>query len=396
MTTLRILIDAPPDADRAFAWALVDGGKVRERGTAPPRGWPRADATVAIVDAPLVHVAALALPPIPGSRLDDAVRFALDDQLAAAADTLHIVHGPQDKDGRVVAVAASRELVAAIDARLPPGARIVALPTLLPATADWQWAIDDDDRGFLVRPDRSAVAVSSTAAPSEIVLALKRARRAAHAPARIVVHARDAAAPLPAASIDGVPLARGATFAWDGSGAIAGDVSAAPDLRPRATRASGVRDPADARRAWRPSIALALAALAFFVAAAAGTWLVDGIMRWRDEGEALALAREIGAPATDFAGAMQAIAVRHAASLHAAHEPAPADALTLLARAAPALAGVPPGRWKRAIYASGAWTFEFGTLADPARDALVARLTAAGLTALAATSPSGVRVRVGA
>src|SRR6185312_10357627 len=148
MTTLRILVDAMPDAGRAFAWALVDAGRVRQRGHAPPGEWPRAETTVAIVDAPLVHVAALVLPPIPGARLGDAVRYALDDQLAAAADTLHIVHGPQASDGRVVAVAASRALVDAIAARLPAGARIVALPALLPRAADWQWAIDDGGHGF--------------------------------------------------------------------------------------------------------------------------------------------------------------------------------------------------------------------------------------------------------
>jgi hypothetical protein len=393
MTTLRILVDGMPDADRAFAWALVDGARVRERGS-PPRGWPRADATVAIVDAPLVHVAALALPPIPGSRLDDAVRYALDDQLAAAADTLHIARGPQRADGRVVAVAASRALVEAIDARLPRGARIVALPTLLPAAADWQWALDDDGHGFLARPDGSAIAVASAPPPpAEIVLALNHARRTAAAPARIVVHGRDAAAALPATSIDGVALVHGATFAWDGSGAIGGDPAAVPDLRPHAARAGPVARH-DARRAWRPSLALAAAALAFFVLAGLGTWAHDALARWQDEREALALAREVGAPARDFAGAMQAIAARYAASRHAARQPAPSDALTLLARAAPALAAVPAGQWKRATYASGAWTFEFGALGEGVRDALVARLTAAGVTALAASSASGVRVRI--
>jgi len=394
MTTLRILVDAMPDAGRAFAWALVDAGRVRQRGHAPPGEWPRAETTVAIVDAPLVHVAALVLPPIPGARLGDAVRYALDDQLAAAADTLHIVHGPQASDGRVVAVAASRALVDAIAARLPAGARIVALPALLPRAADWQWAIDDGGHGFLARPDGSAVAVpSADAAPAEVVLALNRARRAATPPARIVVHARDATAALPAPSIDGVALARGATFAWDGGGTIAGDPASALDLRPRAVRA-GPTERVDARRAWRPALALAAAAVAFFVVAALGTWIEVSLARWHDQRDALALAREVGAPAQDFDGAMQAIAARYAAARHAARLSAPGDALTLLARAAPALAAVPAGQWKRAVYASGAWTFEFGPLADGVRDALVARLTAAGVTALAANTASGVRVRI--
>ena len=78
----------------------------------------------------------------------------------------------------------------------------------------------------------------------------------------------------------------------------------------------------------------------------------------------------------------------------AARLSAPDDALPLLARAAPALAAVPAGKWKRAVYASGAWTLEFATLDDAVRDALIRRLADAGLTALHANNAGGLRVRI--
>jgi hypothetical protein len=399
MTTLRVLVDDVPVPGRAFDYALVDAaGRVAARGRGEPSQWPRADARVAIVDAPLVHVAALKLPPIQPARLADAVRFALDDQLAAATDSMHIAHGAQAKDGRVQAIALARDLMRAIDACVPDCARIVALPSLLPASVDWQWAYDGDGRGFLQRPDASAFAVAaSSAAPAEIALAISQAQRAGRAPARIIAHGPDAKSVPPSREIEGVRVESGQSWAWDGTGVLAADVTAAPDLRQGALAADGDgvgADAINAHRQWRPALALTLGAIAFCALAGAGTWAYDGIDAWRDQRAAIALAHDVGLPAQDFTGAIAAIATRYADARHVAGLAAPDDALPLLARAAPALAALPPGKWKRATYAGGAWTFEFAALDDGARDALLARLAAAGVTALAATNPGGVRVRI--
>jgi hypothetical protein len=156
------------------------------------------------------------------------------------------------------------------------------------------------------------------------------------------------------------------------------------------------RDHAATARAWRPALAIALAALAVFAVASVGTWIYNGVDAWRDQRAAIALARDAGAgnEAADFASAMATIAQRYTDAQHAARAAAPGDALPLLARAAPALAAVPAGKWKRAVYASGAWTLEFSALDDATRDALVRRLAGAGLTALSATSAGGLRVRI--
>jgi hypothetical protein len=82
--------------------------------------------------------------------------------------------------------------------------------------------------------------------------------------------------------------------------------------------------------------------------------------------------------------------VRHAQGL-----PTPDDAMPLLARATPALAGLPAGAVKSATYADGHWTLDLlrpdaAIIAD-----LDARLRAAGVPALMATSATGTRVRFG-
>lgn len=400
MTTLRVRIDAMPGARAAFDYAVTDDATARvlRHGRAEAAQWPRTDHVVAIVAAPLLFAGTLRLPPIAAARLPDAVRYALDDQLAASTDSMHIAHGAQQKDGRVRAFALSRDLMRAIVDSVPRVSRIVAEPALFPADTEWHWVAGADGRGFLLRADASAVAVlASTSVPPEIALALSQARRASASPARIVAHAPADATPPGMPSIDGVDVVRGGSWSWDGSGSIPALAAAAPDLRQgEFVDAALRRDHAATARAWRPALAIALGALAVFAVASVGTWIYNGVDAWREERAAIALAREAGAgnDATDFASAMAAIAQRYTDAQHAARAAAPGDALPLLARAAPALAAVPVGKWKRAVYASGAWTLEFSALDDATRDALVRRLADAGLTALSATNAGGLRVRI--
>ncbi|HEY5365166.1 MAG TPA: type II secretion system protein GspL [Casimicrobiaceae bacterium] len=398
MTTLRVLIDAAPAHGRAFDFALVDdsGARVVRRGHGDVLQWPRSDRVIAVVASPLLFVATLKLPPIGAARLGDAVRYALDDYLAAPTDTMHITHDAQQRDGRVRTIALSRELMRAIVAFVPNLVRVVAEPTLLAADADWHWTFDAQGRGFLLRADASAVPVlTADAAPAEIVLALKQARRAAAAPVRIVAHGSNDSLPLPANTIEGVPVVRGASWSWDGGGTLPADATQAPDLRhgefadPATLRARG-----DGARGFRPAAIVALAALALFALASVATWAFYALDARRDAAVAIGMAQAAGGDAQDFDGAIAVIARRYADARHAARQSAPDDALPLLARAAPALAALPPAKWKRAIYASGAWTLEFAALDTATRDTLLRGLADAGLTALSATGADGTRVRI--
>jgi hypothetical protein len=90
------------------------------------------------------------------------------------------------------------------------------------------------------------------------------------------------------------------------------------------------------------------------------------------------------------------IARVHAEVRHRAGRSAPNDAMPLLARAAPALAALPPGALRTATYAQGAWTIDLGQVDDAAMSALRDRAASVGLSVVHAPTPSGVRARIGA
>ena len=102
-----------------------------------------------------------------------------------------------------------------------------------------------------------------------------------------------------------------------------------------------------------------------------------------------AIARELGA--TVPAG----IAHLHADARHRAGRAAPSDAMTLLARAAPALAALPTGALRTATYGQGAWTIDLAQVDDAVLASLRDRAGSAGLTVVHATTASGVRARIG-
>ena len=107
------------------------------------------------------------------------------------------------------------------------------------------------------------------------------------------------------------------------------------------------------------------------------------------------LAQSAGVPeATTPATAVTGLVRRHAETRHRAGLAAPGDALPLLAQAAPALAALPAGTLKSAVYGDGAWTLELGKL-DPAALARVDRdLSERGLTVLQAPTAAGSRMRL--
>jgi hypothetical protein len=68
--------------------------------------------------------------------------------------------------------------------------------------------------------------------------------------------------------------------------------------------------------------------------------------------------------------------------------------MPLLARAAPALAALPPGALRTATWTAGAWTLELAPLDETVLAGFMQRLAGAGLSSLQARTASGVRARV--
>jgi hypothetical protein len=137
--------------------------------------------------------------------------------------------------------------------------------------------------------------------------------------------------------------------------------------------------------------------LVVYVGGAIVQWTSLRLRYWQAQRELVATVRQAGvADAADARAAAAALAARFAEARHRAGLAAPADALPLLARAAPALALLPAGAIRSATYASGAWTIDLGKT-DPAQAGAAERsLRLAGLSTLSATTAAGTRMRIGA
>jgi hypothetical protein len=406
MTTLRVRLAAPPSLERTDSWGLFDSaGACARSGNDGPDRWPDADRIEALIAASQVRIAVVKLPPMPASRVAGAAGFAVEDQLAGAAADQLLGVSAQAPDGRVRVVIVARSLVSAIAASERPIARIVAEPELAaPVPAAWRWCAGDDGAAFIRCSDGSAFPVDAPrddgALPAELALALTRAKSDGVAPTELRVDATIADAALARlqhdAGLSGVSVVRGNPWRW--SAASPALFGAALDLRPSAPPTASDHPQRRLGRVFATALILGGAALAIHMVAGVAEWAALRVDAWRAAREWSELAAAAGVSpdaASTPESARAALARRYAELRHAQGLPAPDDALPLLARAAPALAALPPGIVKSAVYSDGHWTLEL-VRADPAviRD-LDARMRAARVPMLVAASAAGVRIRVG-
>jgi hypothetical protein len=391
-TTLRVLLSDPPAADRADPWALVgaDGRRLRE-GRDVPAAWPDAQRREAVIAASRARVIALALPPLPSQRVPDAVAYALEDQLAATDDPPRIAASMQDADGRVQAAVSSRALVEAL---APAFERIVPEAALPPDDGHWTLYASGAGEGFVRTPAGAfAVTLDAHALPAELAAALAQAHRADALPDVVrVAFACDDAVLHSYAADAGVPFASAPAWRW--SSASAARFAAAPDWR-APLRASATAQRTAIARWFRPAIVLATLALVLHVGATFVQWIAYRIDDWRVGRATVALAQQAGvSDATTPASAIAALVRQHSDARHRAGLLAPGDALPLLAQATHALANLPPGALKSAVYGDGAWTLELASV-DAARLAAIDRaLTDGGVAVLHASTAGGVRLRL--
>ncbi|MEO5765737.1 MAG: type II secretion system protein GspL [Casimicrobiaceae bacterium] len=397
MSVLRVLLSAPPAAARAEAWALFDdAGRVVERGHATHDRWPAATRREAVIPASLTRVVALALPPMSAQRVAAAAAYALEERLAATEEPTAIGVSAARTDGAVVAAVVARKTLDAVMAYAPRFARVLAEASLAPAVPGWSWYASGAGGGFVRSADGSAFAVGNGpqdgALPAELAAALRQAARKGDAPREVVVAEHCPAETLAAwRAATGVVFVAGEPWRWDGAPGASFD--AAPDLLGRDV---GIPSrPQDRWRVLRPAIALAAAALLLHVAATLAQWSWLKYDAWRSGRAIVAMAQGAGiADATTADAALRALARRDAQLRHRAALAAPADALPLLARAAPALATLPGASLKSATYSDGTWTFELAALDSATLASLDRRLQDAGLAALQAKTNGGHRMRV--
>jgi type II secretion system protein L len=407
MTVLRVLLDAAPAAERAEAWALFDAaGACVRKGRDVMAAWPAADRTEVVVAASQARIATVTLPPMPHSRVASAAAFALEDQLAGPHVAHHIAASTRSPAGHVRVAIVARALLDGIADRCPNVARIVAECDLAVPANDWRWCAQElKAAGFVRRPDGSAFPTDPPsvdgALPAELSLALQQARRSGALPARVRVELPMAAAFASSWSARwarecGVEFVPGAPWQWEAAGPAA--FADAVELLPSLSEQNKAMPHVKRERLFAPALMLAAAALALHVVASSIEWASLRLQASRDEREWMSLAATAGVSpdaAATPAAARMALSRRYAQMRHDHGLAAPDDALPLLARAAAALATLPPGSVKRAAYADGHWTLELA-LANPAAiGELELRMRNAGVPALMAPSPSGVRMRIG-
>src|SRR5437762_10423846 len=399
MNTLRVLLAAPPSRSRPAPWALFDdAGRCVQRGNDTPDAWPVSERREAVLGADLVRIVALKIPPMPPTRLAGAAAFALEDQLVTTGEAPTIAVSAQQADGTVLACVAARDAIAAVVASEPPFDRIVAEPALAPIHAGWTWYASNAQGGFVRRSDGSAFAVGAKSAPSdlppELVSALTQAAHAGASPRSVgVAHTCDEATLAQWTRELGIPFTRVPPWRWDNATPEA--FAAAPNMRAGEFAHASPAQPARIARLFRPALALAAAALLLQIGATVVEWAWLKVDVWRTAQKITALAREADLPDTTSPdAAARAIARWHADLRHRVGQPAPSDALPLLARAAPALSSLSPNAMKSATYADGAWTIELGAVDGGALAGVDRTMTGAGVTTLQAKTGGGYRMRL--
>jgi len=407
MTTLRILASALPAAKQPLSWALFDAtGVLRDTGTAGGDALPAADRLEVVIGAGQARIACVTLPPLAPGRVEGAAAFAVEDQIAGPGDAQYLATSAQAADGQVRVVIVVRDMIAAWSAFSAGGlavARIVAEPDLVAHDTVTHWCARDaaGRDGFIRLADGRALPVGTIgpdgSLPAEIVLALGPSQKKGHVDANVNVDA-----PVTDASLarwtreTGTNFARGKPWRWHDAGPNA--FAAALEL-PQGDASTPLARGRELRQLFIPALAIATIVLALHVVLTLGEWTVQKYSTWQRGREWAVVAAAAGvAPAQAAApsSAAAAIARRYATEKHAHGQPAPDDALPLLARSAAALTALPPGTIKSAVYSDGHWTFDLGRVDADAARRLDAAMRASGIPALVATSNAGTRMRVGA
>jgi hypothetical protein len=392
MSTLRVLLDAAPTAGRADAWSLFDDTEaVVASGRGVPNAWPAALRREAVLAAACVRIVGLHLPPLTADRVPAAASFALEDQLAGPADEQHIAVSSQRADGTVEAIVANRGLIAQLADEFD---RIFAEPALapLPPPQHWRWYASEAGGGFVRKPDGSAFATGGLdRLPAELALALDHAARAGGGPAGVeMAFAPNATLRADFAQHAGTSFVTTPPWRWEAGGSAA--FAAATDVRQGEFARAALSATRVSARWFRWAAILAALAIGLHVTATIGEWISLRVDTWRVRSALNDVARDAGITGGEDPAA--AIARRYAEARHRGGLAAPADALPLLSRAAPALAALPTGTLKSATYTDGHWTFDLAKLDAGAAERLERQLAGAGLSTLAATNPSGARMRV--
>jgi general secretion pathway protein L len=403
MTTLRVLLDTAPAAEHAADWALfAASGRLVRTGRSRPSEWPARDLTEAVIAATCGRLVTLTLPPLPAPRVAAAAGYALEDQLAGAPEDSHAAFGAQAADGTVRGAFLRNLQIELLHCVLEHsehtlGSHRPQSDLARPPASGWCWcARSSTDAGFVVTDRGASIGVGAareTGLPAELVLAITAAGQHAPRVVRVDVGGIGPERLEQAKEQTGIAFSAGAPWRW--LEATPQAFASAVDLAATGADAGAPSPRSTAMRLFRPALAIAALALGIHVIATLGQW---AWLQWQTRAVHRELAAVAQTAAPESAAAMpplQAIGRRDAELRHRAGLPARDDFLPLLARSAPALATLPAGSVRSLRYADGHVVLELQK-ADVAQIAHVQReLQGRGLTAIAAATATGARLRLG-
>lgn len=402
MTTLRVYFDAPPDPDQTSEWALFDAeDKLMRSGRGKVGEWPAALAREAVIAASRGRLTTLSLPPLPAARAQVAVRYALEDQLAGAPEECHVAAGPQAADGSVrVAIVSDHWMRAFVQQAQRFGIRwrriLLESDLALPPLRGWCWCAASLAEGGFVCTDRGAsIAVGPAHGgepPEELLAALSGSEERRPGVVRVDVGGATPAMLIRAKTKTNVDFVAGAPWYWRDADASA--FASAIDLQSGTYDAAPVPRKVDPIRVLRPAVWIVAAACGIYALATMGEWVWLQWQSSRIEREFAVLAQS-AAPESGAAAPALAISRRLAALRHRAGLAGDDDFLPLLARAAPALVGIPPAALRSLSYADGHVVIDLQKVDVTQPERIQEALRRQGLIAITAPTVNGARIRFG-
>ena len=359
-----------------------------------------------IVPATRMRTLAVTVPPTAPHKLQQVVRFALEDQLAGDVALQHVVIAAERAADVLVHVIDRSWLLEALTRLTARGFvidRIVAesdvAPRAIDALGTWIWRADG---GFLIERNGKVIVLdqSSDALPSGLLLAIDRTAPADAATAaengalqRIVVNG-----PAELATRgEAWSRATGVRFViepeWTWMTPADAELASAPNLLTTDLHATGIAR-APERPRWRRRVLWwSLGALLLHAGASAAVW---ASLTWRVAAVERDTAQLIRAAAPELQGDLEVGWRAHYATFrHRLGKTAPDDALPLLADAAAGLVDIAPGSLRVINFEAGQLTIDFERSAAPLIVTALPRWSASGLSVLQAESPAGLRVRLG-